>query len=244
MIGGEIQFIFGPMFSGKTSELIGRMRRYTIAGMKCMAVKYSGDIRYDNLKISTHDLVMWDAITGNNISDLYEELTTYDVIGIDEGQFFEDINEYAEKLANNGKIVIVSALSGNFQREKIGSLYDLIPKVEKITMLNAICMECKKDGAFTQRIGKETEQEIIGGLDKYRAVCRGCFNNKTPNVKFCRKDTLVTMVKFATQSTEQQIKRTLLKNCLTYCNNHPEDCNCLKDDIEQLILAENLKPLW
>jgi thymidine kinase len=175
---GEIQLIMGPMFCSKTSELIGRIRRYTVAGMKCVAVKYSGDVRYDNLKISTHDLIMWDAISSDNISTLYDELANYDVIGIDEGQFFKDINEHAEKLANLGKIVIIAALSGSFQREKIGNLYDLIPKVEKITMLRAVCMECKKDGAFTQRIGEEKEQEIIGGIDKYRAVCRNCFNNK------------------------------------------------------------------
>lgn len=175
-MNGEIQLILGPMFSEKTSELIRRIRRYMIAGMKCQAVKYSGDTRYDDSKISTHDLIMWTAISSNNITVMMTDLLQYDVIAIDEGQFFEDINECAEKLANNGKIVIISALSGSFQRETIGMLHELIPKVEKITMLNAVCVLCKKDGAFTQRIGDEMELELIGGLDKYRAVCRSCFN--------------------------------------------------------------------
>ena len=79
------------------------------------------------------------------------------------------------RMANLGKIVIVAALDGTFMREGFGTVLNLLPIAEQVTKLNAVCMSCGRDAAFTKRIGIEKEIEIIGGNDKYVAVCRACF---------------------------------------------------------------------
>ena len=99
-----------------------------------------------------------------------------DVIGIDEGQFFPDIVSFCERMANQGKIVIVAALDGTFLREGFGNVLNLLPVAEQVTKLNAICHHCMRDAAFTKRIGTEKEIELIGGSDKYVAVCRACYS--------------------------------------------------------------------
>merc|ERR1711879_726297 len=98
------------------------------------------------------------------------------VIGIDEGQFFSDLFPFCEKWADEGKIVIVAALDGTFQRKAFGTVLNLIPIAEKVTKLSAVCMlRCSRDASFTYRMPTETEVEVIGGADKYVAVCRGCY---------------------------------------------------------------------
>jgi len=101
----------------------------------------------------------------------------YEVIGIDEGQFFPDLVSFAEEAANLGKIVIVSALDGTFQRKPFGSVLDLIPMSESVVKLNAVCMQCQQDAAFSLRTSDESSVEVIGGADKYHAVCRKCYFN-------------------------------------------------------------------
>jgi len=98
------------------------------------------------------------------------------VIGIDEGQFFPDIVNFCEKMANDGKTVIVAALDGTFQRKAFGEVLQLIPMAESVTKLNAVCMVCYKDAAFTKRLGTETQVQLIGGSDMYISVCRTCFH--------------------------------------------------------------------
>lgn len=83
--------------------------------------------------------------------------------------------EFAEKAANLGKLVIVAALDGTYQRKPFGDICNLIPLCENITKLNAICMLCQKEAAFSKRITKEVQTVDIGGSDKYLAVCRECF---------------------------------------------------------------------
>jgi hypothetical protein len=104
----------------------------------------------------------------------------YDCIGIDEGQFFPDIVPFCEKMANIGKTVIVAALDGTFQRKPFGSVLDLIPLAESVTKLSAVCMLCYNDASFTERLGDELAVEVIGGSDKYLAVCRQCYFSKPP----------------------------------------------------------------
>ena len=125
-----------------------------------------------------------------------EDIESYDVIGIDEGQFvknshpihlynqnitqfifkqFPDIVEFCEEQANKGKGVLVSALDGTFMRSPFGRILELVPLAESVTKLSAICMLCHKDAAFSKRLGAEKEVEVIGGSDKYIAVCRKCY---------------------------------------------------------------------
>jgi thymidine kinase len=89
---------------------------------------------------------------------------------------FPDIVEFCEELAEKGKTIIVAALDGTFQRKPFGRVLELIPLAEEVTKLNAVCMVCRKDAAFTKRLGSETQVELIGGSDMYISVCRSCFS--------------------------------------------------------------------
>ncbi len=171
---GEIEVIYGPMFSGKSTELLRRIRRYTAAKKECLVLNYDKDNRYGTDCVATHDHVTWKAYPCASLESVVVD-SGVEVIGIDEGQFFADIVGFCERMANAGKIVIVAALDGNFMREPFGCILNLLPKAEKVTKLSAVCFLCAKDAAFTKRIGTETQIELIGGKDKYVAVCRACF---------------------------------------------------------------------
>lgn len=179
---GHIEVVLGPMFSGKSSELFRRLRRYICAGKRCHLIKYAHDDRYSVDKAATHDRQEYDAVCAN-VLDM-SDTTTFpipliDVFGIDEGQFFTNISEVAEKLANLGKIVVIAALNGTYQRKTFGDVHNLLPIAEKIDVLNAVCMVCKRDAAFTKRLDEKTEVlEDIGGSEKYVAVCRKCHAKK------------------------------------------------------------------
>ena len=177
---GQIQVILGPMFSGKSTELMRRIRRYQVAKQECLVIKYAKDTRYSVENLSTHDQQSIPAIKATklkNISSVYQ----FSVIGVDEGQFFDDIVEFCEALANQGKIVIVAALDGTFERKPFGSILNLIPFAENVVKLSAVCNSCFREAAFTKRISEEKEVEVIGGSDKYLAVCRRCYHKILPS---------------------------------------------------------------
>jgi thymidine kinase len=173
---GHIQLILGPMFSGKTTELIRRIRRFQVANHSCLMIKYSKDDRYSKEDISTHDKLITRATSCSELKTISDQAKSFGVIGIDEGQFFPDIVEFCEEMANKGKMVIVAALDGTFQRKPFGSIMDLVPLAESVIKLKAVCMVCYGDAAFTKRLGQETEIEVIGGAEKYMSVCRSCYN--------------------------------------------------------------------
>ncbi|XP_003741634.1 thymidine kinase, cytosolic [Galendromus occidentalis] len=177
---GHIQLIVGPMFSGKTTELIRRMRRYDVSNHRCYLIKYAKDDRYDAENVSTHDQAKMTASVCLRLADVEAAALNFDVIGVDEGQFFPDVVCFAEKMAGLGKVVIVAALDGTYQREGFPNIMKLLPLSESIIKLMAVCMVCYREAAFTKRIGSETEVEIIGGTDKYMAVCRKCYNSSDP----------------------------------------------------------------
>ncbi|CAD5117465.1 DgyrCDS6233 [Dimorphilus gyrociliatus] len=174
--GGRIQIIFGPMFSGKTSELIRRMKRFQVANYHCLVVKYENDTRYDQQCLATHDKQVLSAVSTSKLEKIRQLAENCDVIGVDEGQFFPDIVEFCEDMANRGKIIIISALDGTFQRKPFGEILELVPLAENVTKLTAVCMTCYGDASFTKRKGGEKEIEVIGGMEKYLAVCRTCYN--------------------------------------------------------------------
>ncbi|XP_071797765.1 thymidine kinase, cytosolic-like [Asterias amurensis] len=194
---GQIQVIFGPMFSGKTTELIRRIKRYEIANYSCLLIKYAKDDRYDKDGVATHDRQVTKAVATEMLYSLADMTEKHDVIGIDEGQFFPDCVEFAEDMADRGKIVIVAALDGTFQRKGFGSILNLVPLAENVIKLNAVCMHCYQEASYTKRMGIETAVEIIGGADKYMAVCRECFkkpafSSTTPPEEVNEDDTLHT----------------------------------------------------
>lgn len=172
---GQIQVIFGPMFSGKSTELMRRVRRFQIAQYNCLVIKYAKDTRYSDNGMATHDKNTMEAVPANCLADVRSLALKACVIGIDEGQFFPDTVEFCEEMANSGKTVIVAALDGTFQRKPFGNILNLIPLAESVVKLHAVCMQCYKEAAYTKRIGAEKEVEVIGGADKYQAVCRKCY---------------------------------------------------------------------
>lgn len=213
---GQIQLIFGPMFSGKTTELMRRMKRYQIANYKCLVIKYSKDDRYDKEGIATHDRQTLPAVPADKLDDVATLAENFEVIGVDEGQFFPDVVSFSDEMAERGKIVIVAALDGTFQKKGFGDILNLVPLAENVIKLNAVCMGCNNEGSFTKRKGQETAVEVIGGADKYWAVCRTCFKSplKSP-MKSPRKNETPTFnsVKEAKMVANRKLFSSPIKNC-------------------------------
>eukprot|EP00898_Chlorokybus_atmophyticus_P005801 jgi/Chlat1/6221/Chrsp44S09039 len=163
--GGRIELIFGPMFSGKTTELARRAGRLIRQGKNCLIVKYKGDVRYNARRLATHDTVVDWTCEARPCVALAEVANVvaggaYCAIAIDEGQFFADVVEYCERWANEGKIVIVAALDGTFERKPFKRVLELVPLAESVVKLNAVCTSCHGDAAFTKRTVEATQVEV------------------------------------------------------------------------------------
>lgn len=177
MSAGRIDVIVGPMFAGKTTELLRRIHRAELGHRKCIVFKYSGDTRYTEDKVCTHDKKMHVAIPSKSLMNHIDMCRSYDVIGIDEGQFFPDIVEFCETLANTGKQVIVAGLDGDFRRKPFGKLLELVPKCESVKKLTAICAKTGQEASFTKRTIENSEIEVIGGAEMYCPVSRSEFGS-------------------------------------------------------------------
>ena len=185
MNNGSIHLILGPMFSGKTSELMRLKNRSEIAGFKSLVIKYHLDKRYSDettgaIKLYTHDKVSYDCIqsVGNKLHDTIESLGNiqdYAYIFIDEIQFYDDSAEVCDRLANRGINVVACGLQSDFMRRIFPSIADLIPLCEKITHVTAIDKYTGKDASFTKRITTDTTLEIIGADEMYEAVSRSTY---------------------------------------------------------------------
>ncbi|XP_045107368.1 thymidine kinase, cytosolic-like [Portunus trituberculatus] len=140
------------MFSGKTTELMRRLRRYQLAKHRCLVVKYANDLRYDNSALATHDKQVLPAVSATRLQELEEAANSYSIIGIDEGQF----------------------------RQGFGNILQLVPLAESVVKLSAVCMVCFQEGHYTKRTSTETALEVIGGSDKYIATCRTCYFHTSP----------------------------------------------------------------
>ena len=151
------------------------MRRYEVADNLCMIIKYAKDVRYSAENVATHDRQMMPARPVLCLGEMDKEVGRYDVVAIDEGQFYPDLVHYVERWVNQGLIVIVAALDGTFQRKPFGAVLDLVPLADHVVKLTAICAHCQRDAPFSKRIGTETEVEVLGGTEKYVAVCHACY---------------------------------------------------------------------
>ena len=177
---GVVEVICGSMFSGKTDELIRRLRRATIARQKVQVFKPAIDIRYAVEKVKSHAGSEYDAIPVNQAIDILNLLkleTT--VVAIDEAQFFdENIDSIVTTLADRGLRVIVAGLDSDFRGEPFGPMPVLMAKAEKVDKLQAICMTCGEPASRTQRLvnGKPANYNdpvvIVGASELYEARCR------------------------------------------------------------------------
>ena len=172
---GKIELIIGPMFSGKSTRLIEQMRKYVYKAKKTIMVKYYADQRYsEKSEVVTHDLIKYDSINCKLLRNSLETLKQYDVIGIDEGQFFADLVEVCEELALMGKIILIAALNGDFRMEPFPVIQRIIAKADKIKLLKAYCFNCHKDAKFSLRIVQSNETVLIGAGEAYKPACREC----------------------------------------------------------------------
>jgi len=172
---GKIELIIGPMFSGKSTRLIEVIRKYLYKDKKTIMIKYKEDKRYsEKSEVVTHDLAKYESIECKNLFETFEKIKHYDVIGIDEGQFFPDLVEICQKLAFLKKIVIVAALNGDFRMEPFPNISKLISKADKIKLLKAYCFHCHKDAYFSLRIVQNNDTVLIGAGEAYKPTCRNC----------------------------------------------------------------------
>ncbi|TNV76075.1 hypothetical protein FGO68_gene8572 [Halteria grandinella] len=180
---GHIELICGPMFSGKSTELLRRLKRYEIGGHRILRVKFAEDTRYSNDSISTHDRQTTKAVGAKLLSEIGDLWTTFDVIGIDEGQFFEDVATFAESAANTGKVVIVAALDTTCVRTMFPTIVALLPKCEKVKKLQAICRGCNHQASFHIRTAPKHVTQMIGGEDMYKPMCRECYHRMAKEIE-------------------------------------------------------------
>ena len=178
----SIDIITGPMFSGKTTELVRRLTIFAEARMRVLYVTSTLDTRQfishnksvtaSNMAVATTDLLA-------NILDI---AITYDVIGIDEAQFFDDLLEISVELAEkHSRKVIIAGLNSDFRREKFGKICDLVPVCDNITKLYPFCDTCAREkiltpALFSKRTTKSCDKISIGASDSYIPVCRSCYN--------------------------------------------------------------------
>jgi thymidine kinase len=181
---GYLELIFGPMWSGKTSTLLNYYRQFCFCKLQVCVINFKADDRYSETMLSTHDKQMIPCIMGFSIEEILQipenakKINESDVILINEGQFFHDIVEFATRMVEQQhKKIYICGLDGDFKREKIGKLIDLIPISDTVIKLHALCGKCK-DGTrapFSFRNSNSTKQVLIGADDIYVPLCRRCY---------------------------------------------------------------------
>lgn len=187
--GGWIEVICGSMFSGKTEELIRRVRRAQIARQNVQVFKHSLDVRYARREVASHNGLQLEAIPVENSAQIRAFIapkTT--VVAIDEGQFFDEgLIALCEELADRGLRVIVAGLDMDFRGEPFGPMPQLMALAERVDKLQAICVVCGGPASRTQRLinGQPAAYDdpviLVGADEVYQARCRGCHQvRRTP----------------------------------------------------------------
>ena len=184
---GYLELIFGPMFSGKTSYLLNLYRQYTLSSVKVLVINHSCDTRYSSTFMVNHDNQQVECVITDNIMSLMKSIHDYEVVLINEGQFFEDISDFTLACVEKyHKLVYVCGLDGDYKRELFGDMYKLMPYCDNIIKLHSICSSCKNgtQALFSHRlrISGQTfhdDQVLVGGTSEYRPLCRHCYLKAT-----------------------------------------------------------------
>lgn len=172
---GWIEVICGSMFSGKTEELIRRLKRVKIANLSVEIFKPSFDTRYDNVNIISHDTNAIMSTPVENAQSILLYAQDVDVVGIDEAQFFDaEIGDVCEQLAMKGIRVIVAGLDMDFKGNPFGQMPSLLAKADYITKLHAICVKCGNIANISYRKTAQENQVLLGEKDIYEPRCRVC----------------------------------------------------------------------
>ncbi len=174
---GWIEVICGSMFSGKTEELIRRLKRVKIANLKVEIFKPSIDTRYDEVQVVSHDANAILSTPIDNPQTILLLATDVDVVGIDEAQFFAgDIVNVCQTLANRGVRVIVAGLDMDYKGNPFGAMPNLLAVADYITKLHAICVQCGNIASISYRKTAQDGQFLLGEKDTYEPRCRRCYS--------------------------------------------------------------------
>jgi thymidine kinase len=174
---GWVEVIAGSMFSGKSEELIRRLRRAKIARQKVQVFKPEIDARFSNNHIVSHSEMKHESINVHTAEEIRANvLPDTEVVGIDEGQFFDnDLIAIANELAERGVRVIIAGLDQDYTGKPWEPMPQLLAVAEYITKTHAICMKCGQPANYTQRTFESEERVAVGGAGMYEARCRTCF---------------------------------------------------------------------
>ena len=172
----RVEIIVGPMFSGKSTELIRRCSRYESIGLRALVVNHVVDSRCDTNEIKTHSNTRHHAVKVSSLSD-FDLSTIPDVIAVDEAQFFEHLTQFVLRCNEEcpRAIVVIAGLDGDYLRRPFGEILQCIPLADEVTKLNAMCNVCKNGipAIFTKKLDiSNTDLVTVGGKDKFISVCR------------------------------------------------------------------------
>lgn len=180
--GGWVEVICGPMFSGKSEELIRRVTRSRIARIPVQTFKPLLDVRYADREVVSHSRLSVEAIPVPDSAALLKSVDdATEVVGIDEGQFFDmGLVEVVEALATAGKQVIIAGLDTDYLRRPFEPIPTLCDRAEYVTKMLAVCHRCGGPGMYTQRIVRSDDLVVLGAEDAYEARCRRCYDPDEP----------------------------------------------------------------
>lgn len=170
------------MFSGKTEELMRRLRRASIAQLKVEVYKPAIDTRYDDKNIVSHDARSFDSNAVDNAQLILLLASDADVVGIDEAQFFDESIVYVvEQLADDGKRVVIAGLDLDYKRNPFGSMPALMAVADYVSKVHAVCMDCGAPANYSYRLSEQEHQILLGELESYRPLCRNCYLHRVLN---------------------------------------------------------------
>jgi len=181
---GHVEVVAGGMFSGKSEELVRRLRRAAIARQKVQVFKPGADTRHEPCRLVTRDNRELEAVSVACSCELRQKLDpAVEVVGIDEAQFFDlGLVELVGELADRGMRVIVAGLDLDYLRRPFGPMPQLLALAEYVDKMHAVCMRCGEPACYSQRIAGGSEQLQVGDTEFYEARCRGCFEPFEPGV--------------------------------------------------------------
>jgi thymidine kinase len=186
---GWIEVVTGSMFSGKTEELIRRIKRSEIAHQKVAIFKPKIENRYSENNVVSHDSKSIPSIPVSEAKEILDYIDDVEVIGIDEAQFFEnELIEVCNQIANKGKRIIIAALDMDFAGKPFGPIPHLLSIAEYVTKVHAICIQCGNLAHYSHRLGDTQKLVLLGEKDIYEPLCRECYNkarqsqNKEPQL--------------------------------------------------------------
>jgi thymidine kinase len=176
---GWVEVVCGSMFSGKTEELIRRMKRAQFANQKMLLFKPIIDDRYHTTNIVSHQGTSIQAIPVTDSSEILKSWTDQKVIAVDEAQFFDmGLVAVCNQLADKGVRVIIAGLDMDYLGAPFGPMPELLAIAEYVTKVHAICLSCGNLAHYSHRISNEEGQVVVGAIEKYQPLCRTCYTKK------------------------------------------------------------------